>query len=219
MANDRLLVSNLAHAFHEDYALKELPVFDGNNTAVGYASAFRNAHSIKQLTLKNMKCTSGLYSFLGCNLLKKVVCENASFEYYTQTFNGCNALQEMPVMDPASTTGANGILTGCTSLHATLLDFQNATGLTSIQVGGSATNRIDGVKGLIVSNQALFDGSSPQINVSYTGLDRAALVNLFNSLPTVSANQVCNVTGATGADDLTAADLAIATAKGWTITR
>lgn len=183
VANDRLLVSSLLHTFHEDFALKEVPVLDGSNASFGYSSAFRNARSIKQLTLKNMKCTGGLYSFSECNLLKKVVCENASFEYYNQTFNGCNALQEMPVMDPASAIGANGILIGCTSLYATLLDFQNATGLTSIQVGGSATNRIDGVKGLIVSNQATFDGASPQINVSYTGLDRSALVNLFNSMP------------------------------------
>ena len=87
-------------------------------------------------------------------------------------------------------------------------------------VGGSSTSRIDGLKGLLVSPEAPFDStSSPQLDVSYTGLDRMALVNLFNSMPTVTDSQVCNITGCNGAADLTAEDLAIATGKGWTVTR
>ena len=77
---------------------------------------------------------------------------------------------------------------------------------------------MDGFKGLRVSNQAPFSGSTPQINVSYTGMDRAALVQLFNDLPTVSGGQVINITGCTGSADLTEDDKSIATNKGWDIT-
>jgi hypothetical protein len=79
---------------------------------------------------------------------------------------------------------------------------------------------VEYVKGLVVSSSAPFsNANTPQLSVAYSGMTRAALVTLFNSLPTVTDDQVCDVTGATGAADLDATDLAIATGKGWTVTR
>ena len=75
------------------------------------------------------------------------------------------------------------------------------------------------LKSLRVSNQAPFSGDEPQIKVDYTDMNRAALVQLFNDLPTVSGGQIISIVGATGTSDLTADDEAIATAKGWTITK
>jgi hypothetical protein len=48
---------------------------------------------------------------------------------------------------------------------------------------GTAANAMTGIKGITVSNEAPFTGTSPQIDIRYTGLNRAALVNLFKSLP------------------------------------
>jgi hypothetical protein len=62
-----------------------------------------------------------------------------------------------------------------------------------------------------------YGGASPQINISYTKLSQAALVQVFNDLPTVTSKTI-NITGATGAAALTAPERAIATGKGWTIT-
>ena len=62
-----------------------------------------------------------------------------------------------------------------------------------------------------------YAGTSPQINISYTSLGQAALVQVFNDLPTVTAKTI-NITGASGAAALTAPERAIATGKGWTIT-
>ena len=88
-----------------------------------------------------------------------------------------------------------------------------------LDIYGTSTNRVDGLKSLKVSTEAPFDDStSPQINVSYTGLNRNALVELFNSLPTVSNGQTIDITGCTGTSSLTNDDKAIATNKGWTIT-
>jgi hypothetical protein len=61
-----------------------------------------------------------------------------------------------------------------------------------------------------------YGGASPQINISYTNLNQAALVQVFNDLPTVTAKTI-NITGALGAAALTAPERAIATGKGWTI--
>ena len=62
-----------------------------------------------------------------------------------------------------------------------------------------------------------YAGTSPQINISYTSLGQAALVQVFNDLPTVTSKTI-NITGASGAAALTAPERAIATGKGWTIT-
>lgn len=100
------------------------------------------------------------------------------------------------------------------------LDASDGTGVTRLTLGGSSTEKVEYVKGLVVSSSAPFsNANTPQLSVAYSGMTRAALVTLFNSLPPVTDDQVCDVTGATGAADLDATDLAIATAKGWTVTR
>ena len=131
-----------------------------------------------------------------------------------------SSLKSLPALDFSAVKRLVNFLTANTHLQDTVLDVSPAVSLQVIQVQGTASIRMDGLKGLIVSNAAPFDyATAPQINVSYTGLDRVALINLFNSLPTVTDSQVCDITGCTGASDLTAEDLAIATAKGWTVTR
>jgi acetyl-CoA acetyltransferase len=61
-----------------------------------------------------------------------------------------------------------------------------------------------------------YAGASPQIDISYNGLGQAALVQVFNDLPTITAKTI-NITGCSGAAALTAGERAIATGKGWTI--
>lgn len=131
---------------------------------------------------------------------------------------GAANLKRMPAL---STThkGTAFSASGWTSLEDTFLDLSFNDTLTLVRVYGTNVHPVRGLKGLVVSSAAPFNGASPQINISYTGLAREALVALFQSLPTVTDNQVCNITGATGAADLTADDLAVATSKGWTITR
>ena len=104
-------------------------------------------------------------------------------------------------------------------MQDTFIDDSSNSSRKVLRFYGNSTAPVRGLKGLTVSNEAPFDGASPQLNVSYTGLDRQALRQLFKSMPTVSASQVCNITGATGSADLTAEDLAIATDKGWSVVR
>jgi len=100
------------------------------------------------------------------------------------------------------------------------LDASEGTNVTALRLGGSSTYPVQFVKGLVVSSSAPFSATgTAQIDVAYSGMDKSALITLFNSLPAVTDSQVCDVTGATGAADLEAADLAIATDKGWSVTR
>lgn len=201
--------------------LKTIPVLDFNNATRTEITSFISATQLKSITLKN----GTLYAFdpfSNCPNLRRIETENVMLDAQS---NGKNA----PLLENLIPINANPIspkrnpinyLEKLTGLKPCVLDFSNNSYFTRLTMGGTASYRINGLKGLTVSNEAPFDSTtSPQINVAYTGMDRNALVNLFKSMPTVSAGQICNIVGTTGAGALTAEDLAIATDKGWTITR
>ncbi len=66
------------------------------------------------------------------------------------------------------------------------------------------------------SGSGQYAGSSPQIDIRYNSLGQAALVQVFNDLPTIVSKTI-NITDNPGAALLTAPERAIATGKGWTI--
>ena len=69
------------------------------------------------------------------------------------------------------------------SSYSEILDLSNLSKMEKVAVNGTADRKMEGLKGLLVSPYAPFTGSSPQINASYTGLNKSALVSLFESAP------------------------------------
>ena len=69
------------------------------------------------------------------------------------------------------------------SSYSEILDLSNLNKMEKVAVNGTVDRKMEGLKGLLVSPNAPFTGSSPQINASYTGLNKSALVSLFESAP------------------------------------
>lgn len=69
------------------------------------------------------------------------------------------------------------------SSYSEILDLSNLNKMEKVAVNGTADRKMEGLKGLLVSQNAPFTGTSPQINASYTGLNKSALVSLFESAP------------------------------------
>lgn len=69
------------------------------------------------------------------------------------------------------------------SSYSEILDLSNLSKMEKVAVNGTVDRKMEGLKGLLVSPNAPFTGSSPQINASYTGLSKSALVSLFESVP------------------------------------
>lgn len=195
--DNKLRISNLYYAFYNCNSLEYIPEFILPSSFSYYLSGAFAGTNIKKITLKDTSFTNIRQSFQNCQNLKKITLKN---------------------VDLSGLTNANNFITNAKSLEDTVLDVSNATGLTKIGCYGDSSNFIAGFKGLRVSDQAPFSGTAPQINVSYTGMDRQALVTLFNDLPTVSSGQIINITGCTGSESLSAEEVAIATDKGWTVT-
>lgn len=117
-----------------------------------------------------------------------------NYRSYKNTYK----LKQLPCNKFNALSSVNEFVISNTSLYPTKLDVSDNKDLTILGTYGNSTYPMRGLRGLKVSNEAPFSGSSPQINVSYTGLDRDALVELFNSLPTVTGGQTINITAATG---------------------
>ena len=98
------------------------------------------------------------------------------------------------------------------------LESLNYSGLVGkIAVNGASVTYPNRLSSLRLTNaSSTFNGSSPQVNVSYTNMSKDALVTLFGDLPSLTSKTI-NITGAVGAATLTAEERTIATSKGWTI--
>lgn len=223
--NNLLSVSQLSNAFQYSSSLQYTPVFLGYSSYVNATSAFQINNIIPNISFKDIEIRYVNNAFNNCNYLEKIKTSNSFFNLgsdCSNAFYNCYRLKTPIMVDfnYANATNMTDFMRNCSAIEDMTLDVRAASGLTKIGCYGSSQYFMSGFKGLHVSNEAPFDNANaPQINVSYTGLDRAALVQLFNDLPSVSGGQIINVLGATGASDLTSADEAIATAKGWTITK
>lgn len=217
-----IAASGFYSAFAYCSSLVKIPVLVAENTtyASGVYISFRNVPA-KKVIIKNNKGTEAIH-FLNNTKVKEFDIENGAYLgsgiLSGDSAVGVTNLKRLPTFNQSNNETVR--LSRLDALEPTFIDDSHNSSRTYFACYGDSEHSLNGLKGLIVSSSAPFSHStSPQINVSYTGLDRAALVRLFNSMPTVSDSQVCDITGATGANDLSAADLLIATNKGWTITR
>ena len=167
------------------------------------ASAFLQCVNLKTLTLPTTQ-TSALTTLTSIF----AQCSNLT------TINNLNKLGSLTATPLVSA----GLITQANQLPS--LSFSCPFSLLAIN-GNSATNfsKLNSLR-LLNTGAGQWTGTSPQINVSYTSLSTAALNILFADLAaqgTVTGKGI-NITGATGAAGLTAADRLVITSKGWSIT-
>lgn len=210
---DALKVSNLSYAFAKTPKLFSIPTLLGTGT-ISSSNAFFYAENLEKVSFSGGNY-NGFAMFQFASKLKRIYTEQGANFYGNELFFNATSLKKLPEVDWNQLSVMTAMINNTSDLESFFVNLGTNKSLTRLQL--KLTNSLTGIT---VSNEAPFNSAtSPQLDVSYTGLNRDALVNLFNSMPTVIAGQVCNVTGCMGADDLTAEDLAIATGKGWTVTR
>lgn len=175
----------------------------GNNCSryIEYLPKFNSPHETSIVDLQVRSATAKLKSV--------TLIGNATYSLKWHSFQGSTGLEEIKTVKPMTTTtnpylalynnqsikklpdvdysnaeDLGDFLTNAIALEDTILDVRAATKLNKIGCYGSSQYFMSGFKGLRVSNEAPFDNNtSPKVNVSYTGMDRNALVQLFNDLP------------------------------------
>lgn len=182
---EQIATNGVNQAFADCTSLKELPVLDFTNNIADLYRAFLNCTSIKKIKLQNLKGNGTTSCFNNCVSLEEIKAQNSYIKWSTSIFEGCAKLKSLGELQISSSDNfTTNSLKGCVSLSELFLDMSNNPSMTRLTFGGSSDKRIDGLKSLTVSPEAPFsNAASPQIDVSYTGLNKAALVNLFNSMP------------------------------------
>ena len=203
-------------------SLAKTPILeqDGNET---HSSSFLCFSSVpaKKIKLKNNSEEYGIgiiHSFKGEYIETENPLRLFSGTGTAQLASNANNLKKFPAI---STTqkGTTCIITRLDSIEETFIYESFNDERTLLRINGASGHQTNLI-GLVVSSSAPFSyATAPQISIQYTNMSRAALVRLFNSMPTVSDSQEIDITGAIGAGDLTAEDIAIVTGKGWTLTR
>ena len=195
-SSGEIKVKSIYGAFNECGELSYLPVINyGNYLSKNYCS-LRNCSKLSKVTLKNFTPQDTINMFYNSQALRRVIFENSNFGSLTNAFN---------------------IFGNCPNLDMAMLDLSSGDKLERITCAGTSQKPMTGFKGLKVSSAAPFTQSAPQIDVSYTGMEKENLKSLFESLPQVSAGQKINITGSSGSADLTQEDIAIAVNKGWEV--
>jgi hypothetical protein len=222
------LVTTMATAFQNSGV--ESVTLPTSATALVTANAiFNGAFNIETII---MPATTGLITtlvnaFAYCSKLKTLTLPNTQLTSLATTsstglFLGCPSLQTINNLDKlgAAAIGSSIYQVG-TNFFTFASSFTGTTDLyckfSKLDLNGSATYR-SAISGLRLRNagSGQYAGTSPQINISYTNLNQAALVQVFNDLPTITSKTI-DITDATGAAALTGPERAIATGKGWTI--
>jgi len=127
---------------------------------------------------------------------------NAAWGSFASAFFGCYCLKEIDL----SNCPVNGIT-----------DFSGNTGMYSLTKllfpsTGTGVNRVPKAFAAGITSMGAID-------ISNSGLSRAALVDMFYSLPTNASARNLTITGSVGAADLTAEEITIATNKNWVVIR
>lgn len=200
-------LTSMANSFNNCYAIRNIVLPAVSNNFASYANTFVNCHALESITFPITQNTNG-----------------AGFTM-AQAFNGCGSLKTINNFDKAQSNSANvnALLNFTANNNMNLvpgLTFsQRLTGVVINGTNATYMNRITSLRFLnTATNQ--WTATSPQINISYTRIGYAALVQLFNDIAatgTYTAKTI-NITGCDGAASLTAADRLIITSKGWTIT-
>jgi hypothetical protein len=180
-------LSGSADLYADGGRIAYLPTINLSGLSLAGNGVFGNSNSgvgtIKRIKLKNGVITSATGFVYNNTKLEKIDICNVDIEgALSNAFRNTNNLKIIPKIKYNSTSYTD-FLTSDRSLLPTKLDVSSVTSLNKIGTYGSSTYPMRGLRGLKVSNEAPFSGSSPQINVSYTGLDRDALVELFESMP------------------------------------
>lgn len=188
--NNNIKVSNILECARYAENLEYIAQLTGDGTSnYNLASTFYQCYKIKQIALKNMLITQANAAFYKCYALEEFVTSNVLLQptndSLSNTYGSCYKLKApLPTTYTTSLTTMSKYMTYAESLENFVLDVSSATNLTTLGCLGSAGKFMSGFKGLRVSNEAPFDyATPPQITVQYTGMDRDALVQLFEDLP------------------------------------
>jgi len=217
------------YMFDQCIYLEEVKVFDCSNVT-NSQFMFRNTYRIDDLSAFDFSSSTSMqYMFIYSGLRKSPAqlgtgihpyfAQNANQIKKWGTFNGTpptsmtrvflsnTSLEELPNIVINTTT---------TSFSAA---FNNCQSLVKIPAwdGANITSCGNWFQGCYALQEVLITNLTVGHSYRYCNLEQAQIVVIFNNLGTANGTQTINVQDNPGSSSVTSAEIAIATAKGWTV--
>jgi hypothetical protein len=224
--------STLSSIFSGCSSLTSVTLPTSMSACTNFSSMFAACRSISSITLPNTVSASTTTfgsCFSNCvNLKTCVLPGSAQLSLVTEIsgiFSWCANLTTLTNFEKIGSLTATPRMNGFS-----IQQNRFASGSAISFSGPLSTLQLQGIQSTIKANvQAVrllntsagqWTGSSPQINVSFTNMSTAQIVQLFTDMAAQGnvVSKTINITSATGAAGLTLANRQIITTKGWTIT-
>ena len=204
--------------FDSCLSLQSIPPIDTSNvTNMGYM--FYNCSSLQSIPLLDCGNATNMDSmFYGCYSLQSIPhLVTSKVTNMNSMFQKCSSLQSIPLLNTSNVTNMYNMFNSCSSLQSIpLLDCGNVTDM-SYYFGYSNINTLTdlgGFKDLKISATSYFLDKAPNLTIE-------SLMNVINNVYDLTANGLSGQSlkfGSTNLNKLTAEQVAVATAKGWTLT-
>ena len=229
---DTSSTQSMERMFYGCSALDEIPELD-TSSATSMSYMFYNCFSLKKIPSMNTShVTNFTGAFWGCrNLIKLPNLDLSSGTKFDTMFTDCSSLTEIPEFNTSNAQSMENMFSGCKALttvpvlntsKAKKLSMYKDTGLCSLLNHDvrSLTYELsfEGMNAL--SRLTLVTTGWPGTNIKLTGtcLSREAMIEFFNSLPTVTVTKIITLGYVRSFNDtLTEEDKDISRTKGWTI--
>lgn len=210
-------VTTMESMFGHCSKLTTIPLIDTSNvtTMLRMFIGCKLLQSIPLLDTSNV--TDMDIMFYGCSSLQSVPLLNTSkVRYMSSMFSDCSKLTTIPLLDTSNVTNMSSMFSDCSSLQSIpLLDCSKVKYMSDMF--GSSDNttltEIGGFKNLKISVTSNFLDKAPNLTVD-------SLMNVINNLYDLTANGLSGQSlkfGSTNLNKLTEEQIAVATAKGWTL--
>jgi hypothetical protein len=224
-------VSSMSSTFQNCSNLKSITLPTSMTGCNNWSATFSGCLSLERVVLPattNATMTTFANCFIACASLESITLPTTQSLLVNTIAQFGNSLFNLTGMTNTQFIGNSSTAAGNTTYVDGLSFLTNTFRLSTpisfsckfsrLTISGFSVARRNGLSSLRLLNNGAgqYGGASPQIDIRYTELGQAALVQVFNDLPTITAKTI-DITGATGAAALTPAERAIATGKGWTI--
>lgn len=236
---DTVFVTSLDNSFSYCSALQELPLINTSNVN-SMNNAFSNCSSLKSIPLLDTSnVTNFNQAFAYCKNLQEIPELNTSNATQTYAmFSDCTALVTIPLLDTSKVENMNNMFANCYALETIPeLNTSNAVSVESMFSMCYKLNNLPLLDFTNVGNASSFLGYNWDTNMAITtlagfhnlrinfdvsncvNLTAESLMNIINEALDLSVGGLmCTLTlGTTNVEKLTEDQIAIASAKGWTI--
>ena len=210
---DTSAVTNMSYMFSYCYSLTAIPQL--NTSAVtDMSNMFSYCYSLTVIPQMDTSAVTNMRNmFNGCYSLTAIPqMDTSAVTNMSNMFANCYSLTAIPQMDTSAVTNMSQMFNGCNSL--TVIPQMDTSAVTNMRNMFSYCYSLT----VIIFNGSVTGWAGYAVSLQDCSLSHAAIVAFFNSLPTITSAKAITLTGNPGVSELTDAEKAIATGKGWTLT-